>query len=157
MTVGGVVSASTTSTETVAEGERFPAVSSATTLIACGPAVAMVAARLQLVVPVATCAAPPSMDTRTSRTATLSDAVPVMSNWPETWAPFVGLTIVTVGGVESGATAWTVTATGLERFPDVSSATTEMTCEPAATASGVDQLVVPEATCAGPPSTETLT
>jgi hypothetical protein len=101
-TAGGATSLLTvTLTETVA---ALPAVSVARAETVCAPFATAVVVQVhdQLAVPPAGCQAPPSIETATLATATLSAAVPVSTAEPVSVLPDAGLVIVTVGGVVSG-------------------------------------------------------
>jgi hypothetical protein len=83
------------------------------------------------VVPAATTNDPPSIDTATDETATLSDDVPEIDTVPFTVAPLAGFEIATVGAVTSATTLFTVTETFAElpTFPAASYALVDRTWE----------------------------
>ena len=99
---GGVVSLNTvTAAEVVLV---LPATSTARATSVCGPLAKLrvFRARLQVVVPVAGCGAPPSTRASTRASSTLSAAVPASVSSPETVAPEAGAVRATDGGVVSG-------------------------------------------------------
>lgn len=116
--------------------------------------------QVQLVVPVAACHDPPSTETCTLATATLSEAEPETVTVAETVDPEAGDAMATAGGVVSGVGLLTVTDSDatVETLPDVSVARAATVWLPLARPVVLQdqlQLVVPVAACHVPPSIDT--
>lgn len=116
--------------------------------------------QVQLVVPVTACHDPPSTETCTLATATLSEEEPETVAVAETVDPEAGDAITTAGGVVSGVGLPTVTDSdaAVETLPEVSVARAATVWVPLAKPVVLQdqfQLVVPLAVCHVPPSTDT--
>ena len=132
LTLGAVVSAFDTVTETADEVLRLPAASRATAVNVCAPFPTVVVFQ-ETEYGEDVSSAPrfdPSTRNCTPATPTLSDAVALTVIVPDTLAPFAGELMLTLGTVVSAFDTVTVTADEVRRLPAASRATAVSVCEP---------------------------